>query len=103
LARAFPCPGALEELYISRRAIATPGTMCIHAGEFTRDAYFFHMRRASASTQVERYFVADGSYLGHGDQGLFGPLSKLNVCWSTSESLEVYSDDGPSPLQFRVE
>lgn len=80
---------AVEELYLSRRAISTPGTMCISAGEFTTDAYLLHVRRATAGAPPERYFVADGSYLRRGDQSLFESLSKKNVCWSAGEPVEV--------------
>ena len=81
---------ALEEVYLSRRAIATPGTMCIRIDEFTTDAYLLHLRRPSSSAPIERYFVGDGSYLRRGDRSILESLAKLTACWSPGESLEVF-------------
>jgi oligo-alginate lyase len=95
---------AAEEFYISRRAIATPGTMVIRIGEWTTDAYLLHLRRASASgTDVDRFFVSDGSYLRHGDQSILESLSKLTVCWSPGDPLEVFSDDASFLIQVAAE
>jgi oligo-alginate lyase len=72
---------ATEELYLSRRAILTPGTECIHAGEFTTDAYMLHVRRAAAGAAPQRYFVANGSYLRRGEESLMESLAKRTACW----------------------
>jgi oligo-alginate lyase len=90
----------IEDLYLSRRAIATPGTMCINAGEFTTDAYLLHVRRAAAGSQPNRYLVTDSSYLRCGEQSLMESLSKRTVCWVPGESLEVFSDDQTAPLEI---
>jgi hypothetical protein len=92
---------AIEELYLSRRAIATPGTMCINADELTTDAYMVHIRRAGA--QPERYFVADGSYLRRGTQSLMESLSKRNVCWSQKGSLQILSDQEIALIRIGAE
>ena len=92
---------AIEDFYLSRRAIATPGTMCIDADELTTDAYMVHIRRAGA--QPERYFVADGSYLRRGTQSLMESLSKRNVCWSQKGSLQILSDQETAPIQIGAE
>jgi oligo-alginate lyase len=70
-----------DELYLSRRAISTPGTECIHAGEFTTDAYMLHVRRPAASKKPERYFVANGSYLRSSGESLMESLAKRSDCW----------------------
>lgn len=72
---------AIEELYLSRSAIETPGTQCIHAGEFTTDAYMLHVRRAAAGAQPERYLVVEGSYLRRGTDSVMESLSKRTACW----------------------
>jgi oligo-alginate lyase len=94
---------AVDELYLNRRSIAGPGTISISAGGFTTDAYLLHTRRPSAEAQPERYFVADGSYLRRGEQGLMETLSKRNVCWSPSELLRIFSDDEPFPIEIGME
>jgi hypothetical protein len=94
---------AVEDLYLSRRAMATPGTMCIHAGELTTDAYMVHVRRARSSAQPERYFVVDGSYLRTGSQSIMETLSKRDVCWSQKDSLELLSDQEPFHVQIGSE
>jgi hypothetical protein len=92
--------GAREELYLSRRAIATPGTMCIDTGEFTTDAYLLHLRRAPAGELLERCFVGCGSYVRRGGQSLIESISKVNACWSMDESLDILSDTELSQLQI---
>jgi hypothetical protein len=92
---------AIEELYLSRRAIATPGTMCINADGFTTDAYMVHIRRVGA--QPERYFVVDGSYLRRGTQSLMESLSKRNVCWAQNGALQVFSGQQIVPIQIGAE
>jgi hypothetical protein len=95
---------AMEEFYINRRAIATPGTMVIRIGEWTTDSYLLHLRRASNSGgKIERYFVSDGSYLRRGNQSLLESLSKLTVCWSPGDPLEVLSNDTSFSIQVAAE
>ncbi len=95
---------AVEESYISRRAIATPGTMVVRIGEWTTDAYLLHLRRASVpGGKIERFFVSDGSYLRRGDQSVLESLSKLTVCWSPGDPLEVFSDDASFSIQIAAE
>ena len=95
---------AVEEFYISRRAIATPGTMAIRIGEWATDAYLLHFRRASTSGgEIERFFVSDGSYLRRGEQSILESLSKVTVCWSPEDPLEVFSDDSSSNIQLAAE
>jgi hypothetical protein len=91
---------AVEEFYISRRAIATPGTMMIRIGEWSTDAYLLHLRHANAAaTDVGHFFVSDGSYLRRGDQSILESLSKLTVCWSPGDPLEVFSNDASFSIQ----
>lgn len=92
-----------EDLYLSRRAISTAGTMCIDVGEFTTDAYLLHVRRAASGSQPDRYFVADGSYLRRGEQSLMESLSKRTVCWAPGESLEIFSDDQAAPFEIGMQ
>jgi hypothetical protein len=95
---------AVEEFYISRRAIGTPGTMAIRIGEWTTDAYLLHLRRASIpGGEIERFFVSDGSYLRRGDRSILESLSKVTVCWSPGDPLEVFSDDASSTIQIAAE
>jgi hypothetical protein len=95
---------AVEEFYISRRAIATPATMVIRIGEWTTDAYLLHLRRANAAgTDADRFFVSDGSYLRHRDQSIFESLSKATVCWSPGDPLEVFSDDSSFAIKVAAE
>lgn len=83
---------AVEDLYLSRRAIITPDTRCIKADEFTTDAYMLHVRRPSAGAPPERYFIVDGSYLRRGEQSLLESFSKRNACWSPDHPLQIFSD-----------
>jgi hypothetical protein len=95
---------AVEEFYISRSAVATPGTMEIRIGEWTTDAYLLHLRRASIpGGKTERFFVSDGSYLRRGDQSFLESLSKLTVCWSPGDPLEVFSNDASFSIQVAAE
>lgn len=92
---------AIEEFYISRRAIATPGTVAIQIGEWTTDSYLLHMRRqVTLGAEVERFFVGDGSYLRRSDRSVFESLSKITACWSPEDTLEVFSDDSSSAIQI---
>jgi hypothetical protein len=97
---------AIEELYLSRRAIATPGTMCINADGFTTDAYMVHIRRVGA--QPERYFVVDGSYLRRGTQSLMSPFRNemsagrrmgRSKSFQASKLFRFKSERSISPLQ----
>lgn len=94
---------AVEELYLSLRAIATPGTQDIQIGDWATDAYLLHLRRASAGGPVERYFVGCGSYLRSGSRSLIESLSKVTACWSPADPLEVFTDDSSDWVQFAVE
>jgi hypothetical protein len=95
---------AVEEFYINRRAIATPGTMVIRIGEWTTDAYLLYLRRASMpGGKIERFFVSNGSYLRRGDQSFFESLSKLTVCWSPGDPLEIFSNDASFSIQIAAE
>jgi hypothetical protein len=95
---------AVEEFYINRRAIATPGTMVIRIDEWSTDAYLLHLRRASIpGGKIERFFVSDGSYLRRGDQSFLESLSKLTVCWSPGDPLEVFSNDASLSIQIAAE
>jgi oligo-alginate lyase len=96
-------PDAIDEIYLSLRAIATPGTMNIRIGDFTTDAYLLHLRRPSTHAPVERYFVGDGSYLRMGDRSLIESMSKLTACWSKGDRLQIFSNDGSSRIQIGVE
>lgn len=91
---------SLEELIVNRRAIATPGTQCINFDGFTTDAYFVHLQRPAPKSPVERFFVVNGSYLRKGKRSQLESLSKRNVCWKAGESLIVFSDVGPSPIEI---
>lgn len=93
----------VEELYLSLRAISTPGTQDIQIGEWTTDAYLLHLSRASAETPVERFFIVDGSYLRRGDRSQLESLSKLNACWCPRDPLLVFSDNESSPFQIGAE
>jgi hypothetical protein len=92
---------AVEEFYISRRAIATPGTMAIRIGGWTTDAYLLHLRRTNrAGADVDRFFVSDGSYLRRGSESILESLSKASVCWSPGDPLELFSDNASSTIQI---
>lgn len=91
---------AVEEVYLSLRAIGTPGTQDIQIGDWTTDAYLLHLRRPSASAPVERYFVGCGSYLRNGSNSLIESLSKVTACWAPGDPLEVIIDDGPASIQL---
>jgi hypothetical protein len=96
-------PNALEEFYLSRRAIGTPGTQDIQIGDWTTDAYLLHLRRPSSSAPVERYFIGCGSYLRKGSSSIVESLSKVTACWSPGDPLEVFADDATGSLQLAAE
>jgi hypothetical protein len=91
---------AFEELIVSRRAMSTAGTMCINAAGFTTDAYFIHLQRPASGDPVRQFFVADGSYLRQAGQSQMESLSKQSVCWTADESLRMFSNAGPLPIQI---
>ncbi len=94
---------AVEELYLSLRAVNSPGTMDIHVGDWTTDAYLLHLRRPSSNAPVERYFIGDGSYLRVGLQSIIESLSKVTACWSPGDPLELFTDDASASIQLAAE
>lgn len=94
---------AVEELYLSLRAVSTPGTITVQIGDWTTDAYLLHLRRPSSHAPVERYFIGTGSYLRNGSQSIIESLSKVTACWSPGDPLEVFSDDASPSIQLAVE
>ena len=96
-------PNALEEFYLSRRAIGTPGTQDIQIGEWTTDAHLLHLRRPSAQAPVGRYFIGCGSYLRKGSNILVESLSKVTACWSPGDPLEILTGDGSDSIQLAAE
>ena len=55
------------------------------------------------SIDINTYFVSDGSYLRRGDQSFLESLSKLTVCWSPGDPLEVFSNDSSFSIQVAAE
>jgi hypothetical protein len=47
--------------------------------------------------------VSNGSYLRRGDQSFFESLSKLTVCWSPGDPLEIFSNDASFSIQIAAE
>ncbi|MGB6857372.1 MAG: heparinase II/III family protein [Terracidiphilus sp.] len=94
---------AMEEFYLSRRAINSPGTQDIQLGNWTTDAYLLHLRRPSAGATVERYFMGCGSYLRSSSRSLIESLSKVTACWSPGDPLEILTDDGSASIQLAAE
>ena len=95
--------GALEEIYLSLRAIGTPGTQDIQIGDWTTDSYLLHLRRPAAGAPFERYFVGCGSYLRNGSRSLIESLSKVTACWAPGDPLEVFTDDSSNRIQIAAE
>lgn len=93
-------PDAVEETYLNLRAIETPGTQCVYIEGFVTDAYLLHFRRPPAGAPISRFLVGEGSYLRQKEQSLMESLSKLTVCWTPKEDLEVLSDDGSSSIEI---
>jgi oligo-alginate lyase len=95
---------ATEETYLNLRAIRTPGSEAIRIGDWVTDAYLLRMKRALAGNQpVQRFFLTDGSYLRQKGRSLIESLTKLNVCWTPGEMLEVFSDKSSARVQFAAE
>lgn len=94
---------AVEELYLSLRAVNTPGTIEIRVGDWVTDGYLLHFRRPSADAPVERYFIGDGSYLRIGSQSIIESLSKVTACWSPGDPLELFTDDASASIQLAAE
>jgi hypothetical protein len=92
---------AVEELYLNLRAIDTPGTIDINFGDWVTDAYLLHFKRAlSDDRPVQRFFLGDGSYLRYKNRSMIESLSKLTVCWSPAEDLEIFSNKAAAPIQI---
>lgn len=97
-------PDAVEEFYLSLRAINSAGTIDIQIGDWVTDAYLLHLKRSLASDQpVQRFFMSDGSYLRYKGRSMIESLSKLTACWASSDSLEILSDSASASVQIAVE
>ena len=94
----------VEELYLNLRAISTPGTISLQIGNWTTDAYLLHFKRTTTDDQsVQRFFMADGSYLRYQGRSIIESLSKLTACWSPGDPLEIFSDSTSARLQMAAE
>ena len=91
---------AFEELIVNLRAVSTPGTECIDAGNWTTDACLVHLRRSVEEGPVDRFLIVDGSYLRQQGRSYMESLSKRNLCWSAGDTLRIFSGDPRSPLQI---
>jgi hypothetical protein len=96
-------PDAVEELYLDLRAVRSPNTIDIQAGDWVTDAYLLHIRRANLNDPVQRYFLCDGSYLRHKGRSVIECLSKRTACWTPGKSLEVFSDNSSAAIQIAVD
>ena len=97
-------PDTLEEVYLDRRAIHSPGTISIRIGEWATDAYLVHFKRSTAGDQsVQRFFIGDGSYLRHKGRSILESLSKLTACWSSGEAPEIFSDNASGSVQIAAD
>jgi oligo-alginate lyase len=97
-------PDTVEEFYLDLRAVNSPGTISIQIGDWLTDAYLLHIKRAASDGRsVQRFFVADGSYLRHKDRSIIESLSKLTACWSPGEPLEIFSDSASASIQIAAE
>jgi hypothetical protein len=97
-------PDAVEELYLDLRAIRTPGTIEVQAGDWATDAYLLHIKKANRNGQpVQRYFLSDGSYLRYEGRSVMESLSKRTACWVPGESLEIFSDNMSAPIQIAAD
>ena len=97
-------PDVVEEVYLDRRAIRSPGTVSINVGEWATDAYLLHIKRATGGNQsVQRFFIGDGSYLRHKDRSLIESLSKLTACWSPGEAPEIFTDSASDFIQIAAD
>jgi hypothetical protein len=95
---------AVEETYLNLHALNSPGTLSLQVGDWSTDAYLLHLKRpASGEPSAQRFFLGDGSYLRRGGRSILESLSKLTACWSSGESLEVFSDDASPALQLAAD
>ena len=93
----------VEEIYLDRRAIRTPGTISINVGDWVSDAYLLHFKRARTGNQaVQRVFMVDGSYLRRKGRSMIESLSKLTACWTPGKSPEIFSNDDSHSIQLAV-
>lgn len=97
-------PDAVEEVYLDRRAIRTPGTISINIGNWVTDAYMLHFKRArTGKLAVQRFFMCEGSYLRHKGRSIIESLSKLTACWSLDDAPEIFSDDASNSIQIAAD
>jgi hypothetical protein len=97
-------PEAVEECYMNLRAIDTPGTVSIQIEDWTTDAYLLHVKRAPAEDQPgQRFFLGSGSYLRCNGKSMIESLSKLTVCWSPGDALEIFSDSTSASIQMAAD
>ncbi|MGH7978248.1 MAG: heparinase II/III domain-containing protein [Limisphaerales bacterium] len=97
-------PGATEELYLDLRAIRSPNTINIHAGDWVTDAYLLYIQRTASNDEpVQRFFLGDGSYLRCKGRSIMESLSKRTACWAPGDALEVYCDQTSAPIQIAAE
>jgi oligo-alginate lyase len=95
---------AVEECYLNLRAIENPGTISIQIEDWVTDAYLVHFKRAISGDQpVQRFFMANGSYLRQKSQSIIESLSKLTACWSLGDSMEIFSDGASNSIRFAAE
>lgn len=92
---------AVEEIYLNLRAISTPDTIRLEIGEWSTDAYLLHFKYATADKKsVQRFFMADGSYVRYQGQSVIESLTKMTACWSPGDPLEIFSDSTTARLQI---
>jgi len=96
---------AVEEFYMNRRAIASPGTMVIRIGEWTTDAYLLHLRRANGvGADVDRFFCKRMAAIFAAEiRATSSRYPNLLFCWSPGDPLEVFSDDASFSIQVAAE
>lgn len=95
---------SVEELYLNLRAVNGSTSTGVTIGEWTTDAYFVHLTRPVAGdATTERYFMSDGSYLRRDGQSMLESHSKLTACWSSGDSVEVFSDDASNSILIAAE
>jgi hypothetical protein len=97
-------PEAVEEFYLDLRAVNSPDTLSIQVGDWVTDAYLLHIKRATSDDRsVQRFFLGDGSYLRQQGRSIIESLTKLTVCWSPGDALELFSDATSASLQMSAE
>lgn len=97
-------PDSVEEFYLDLRAINSPGTIDLRLGDWTTDGYLLHFKRAASdNSEMQRLFLANGSYLRRGGRSFIESLSKLTACWSPGDSLELFSDEASPSVQLGAE